>query len=113
MKVLIVDDSLEFGEICAEALKSQNIEAVTIEKNNKALLKALNDSSFDAVIIDLMLLNSEIISEIKSFNTKIIAVSVYDSPYVERNTVESGVDFYLLLPCGLDELVEIVKKVGR
>ncbi len=41
MKVLIVDDSLEFGEICAEAPKSQNIEAVTIEKNNKALLKAL------------------------------------------------------------------------
>ena len=113
MKVLIVNDSLEFGGIFAKALKNENIEAVTIKKSNQALLKALNDSSFDVVIIDLMLLNDEITSKIKSYNTKIIAVSVFDSPHAERKAIEIGVDFYLLLPCSIDEFVEIVKKVGR
>lgn len=112
MKVLIADDCLEFGGICSEALKGENIETVTIKKNNKALLQALKNRSFDAAIIDLTLLNDEIISKIKSYNTKIIVVSVYDLPYAKRKAIESSTDFFLLLPCDIDTIVEIVKRVG-
>ena len=65
----------------------------------------------DQVIIDLLESNNEIISKIKSYNTKIIVVSAYDLPNTERKLIQNGADFFLLKPFGMDELVKIIKEL--
>ena len=49
MRVLIEDDSIEFGTLCAEFLHNENIDAVTIKKDREKLLEALKNSHFDVV----------------------------------------------------------------
>lgn len=112
MRVLIEDDSMEFGMLCADSLQNENIDAVTIKKGGENLLEALKGSHFDIVIMDLLELNDDIISKIKSYNTRIIVISAYDMPNIEKKAIKSGVDFFLLKPFDINVLIKIIKELG-
>lgn len=111
MRILIEDDSFEFGTIFADFLKRNNIDAITIEKDNEKMLETIKNNHFDIVIMDVLDVKDNIISKIKSYNTKVIVISAFDSPSLKREAIKNGADVFMLKPFSINEFIEMINKL--
>ncbi|MDR0222692.1 MAG: sporulation transcription factor Spo0A [Oscillospiraceae bacterium] len=103
-RVLIGDDSMEFGLNWADALKAKGMYAVTRPKNGRVIFDAYKAGRFDAVIAEAKMPGLDAVSligEIKSLPGDfplIIIIANYDSPQTEREIMEAGARYYMVKP---------------
>lgn len=67
IKVLIGDDSAEYGIACASALRSMGLYVITRRKDGKALLDAIRNDAPDVVVMDAILPHMDAIELMKRF----------------------------------------------
>ncbi len=115
LKVLIGDDATEFGKNCANILKSYSMEVSTCKKDGKVLLSEIEKQKPDVVIGDVFMPNMDMLSVLKGIkslaleHTPIVMVmSGFDSPQLEKETLESGASYYFIKPFDLNVLAERV-----
>lgn len=65
IKVLIGDDSAEYGIACASALRSMGLYVITRRKDGKALLDAIRNDAPDVVVMDAILPHMDAIELMK------------------------------------------------
>ncbi|MDO4743737.1 MAG: response regulator, partial [bacterium] len=73
LKVIIADDTTEFGNNCSNVLKSYGMETVLCQKDGLKLLKMIIDTSPDIVLADIFMPNLDILgvlAELKNSNIK-------------------------------------------
>jgi len=110
IKVLIGDDSAEFGVNYAYALRKFGMYVVTRPKNGEILLDEIKRSCPDVVIMDAVLPGIDaidIIKEIKQSEdnkTSFIITSSYDNPFIEKQVMNSGAGYFMLKPLNLKTL---------
>lgn len=104
IKVLIGDDSVEYGVTCASTLRNMGMYAITRPKDGGILFETIKNDSPDVVIIDAILPGMdaiELIKKARSLNPKrpeFIVTSSYDNPFVERQVMQSGAAYFMLKP---------------
>ena len=104
IKVLIGDDSVEFGVTCANALRGMGMYAVTRQKDGEVLFETIKNDSFDVVVIDAILPRMDAIELIKKVQAlggkkpEFIVTSSYDNPFVERQVMQNGAAYFMLKP---------------
>ena len=104
IKVLIGDDSVEFGVTCANTLRGMGMYAVTRQKNGEVLFDTIKNDSFDVVVMDAILPHIDAIELIKKVQAlggkkpEFIVTSSYDNPFVERQVMQSGAAYFMLKP---------------
>lgn len=104
IKVLLGDDSLNFGSVCAEMLEKMNFHVMNTAKDGVALLEAIHRFSPDIVVMESFMPHIDSIGIMKSiFATAgraplFIVTSSYENAQVEKEVMESGATLYLLKP---------------
>jgi len=116
MKILLIEDDLEFAELIDDFLSSRSIETVTEDDPYKALV--LNLSDYDLVLLDLGLPGIDGIEICKKFREKsnipIIISSARSSVSDKVLGLQLGADDYLPKPYDPDELyARIISLIRR
>lgn len=119
MKVLIGDDSREFGLNLASLLKAEGMYAIARQKNGRVILDAAETEMPDLLIIDARMNDmnaSELLDEIRRNLGRLpltVVVSDYSSPFLEREILEAGADSFLAKPLAAEEIVRKCKSLCR
>lgn len=110
IKVLIGDDSAEYGIACASSLRAAGLYVITRRKDGRILVDAIQHDAPDVVIVDAVLPNldaMELMRRVRSGTGKqpyFIVTSAYDSAFIEKQAMESGASYFMLKPFNLEML---------
>ncbi len=110
IKVLIGDDSVEYGITCASTLRNMGMYAVTRPKDGGVLFETIKNDSPDVVIVDAILPHMDAIELIKKVQAlggkkpEFIVTSSYDNPFIERQVMQNGAAYFMLKPFDLNSL---------
>lgn len=118
-KLLIVDDEVSILQLLTRALKGEGIEIVTATRMADAEF-AIKNARPELIIADLRLTGVlgqeglELISYVKekSPDSKVIIMTGYGSPEIEREAYERGALHYFEKPVDLQRLKDKVKQAG-
>lgn len=118
-KILIVDDEESILLVLSNALKADGVEIITTTKIEEAEY-ALKNTFFDLVIADIRLTGVvgreglELLQYIqeKSPGTRVIIMTAYGSPEIEKEAYERGAYFYFEKPIDLRILNNRLKESG-
>ena len=116
MKILLIEDDLEFAQLITDFLFTRSIKTDTCEDPFKALVLNLND--YDLVLLDLGLPGIDGLEICKEFRKKskipIIISSARNSTMDKVTGLQIGADDYLPKPYDPDELyARIVSLIRR
>lgn len=112
VKVLIGDDTAEYGVSCASVLRSQGMYAYTRPKNGNTLLESIRSDTPDVVVIDAVLPHMDAIELMKKAGAgngkrpAFIVTSSYDNSFVEQQVMQNGAAYFMLKPFDLSVLGE-------
>lgn len=104
IKVLIGDDSREFGVAAADVLRGMGFFCITRPKDGHVLFDAIKDESPDVAILDLSMPNLDAIELMKKLNrsgTKkpvFIIASPCDNAFAQKQAMNAGAAYYLIRP---------------
>lgn len=104
IKVLIGDDSREFGVAAADVLRGMGFFCITRPKDGPVLLEAIKDEAPDAAIIDLSMPGIDAIELMKKINRSdihkpvFIVTSPCDNAFGEKQAIQAGAAYFLIRP---------------
>ncbi|MBR1822758.1 MAG: sporulation transcription factor Spo0A [Ruminococcus sp.] len=119
IKVLIGDDTANFGIRLASALREKGLYAYTRRKDEKTLCAAIIKEHPDVVITDLTFEDSDalvLIKEVRSAGEKsaaFIIVSDVSNSFIERQVIENGAAYYMTAPVEPSALDKIIRGVAE
>lgn len=120
IKVLIGDDSAEYGVACANTLRSMGFFVVARPKDGLSLFEAIKNEMPDVAIIDAIMPNFDAIELMKKIMNSVykkplfIVASTYDNPFIEKQVMENGASYFMLKPFEMKTLGErIMALTGR
>lgn len=117
MKVLLVEDQRELANWMQKGLCEEGFACDCFENGSEALA-SIQDQSYDAIILDIMLPGRDGLSILRclreSGNTvPVILVTARDRPSERIEGLNTGADDYLIKPFYLDELVARLRAIWR
>ena len=104
IKVLIGDDTAEYGIACANSLRTMGFFVVARSKDGLLIFEAIKNEMPDVVIIDAIMPNLDAIELMQKINVSVykkpifIVVSTYDNPFIEKQVMEKGASYFMLRP---------------
>lgn len=110
IKVLIGDDSVEYGIAIASTLRGLGMYAVTRPKDGSVLFETIKNDRPEVVVLDAVLPKMdaiEIIQQVTALGGKtpeFIVTSPYDNVFIEKEIMKSGAAYYMLKPFELKTL---------
>ncbi len=113
LKIVIADDSTELGQNCAKALKGYGMDVVLCQKDGQQVLSAVRLQKPDVVLADVFMPNLDIIgvlNGIREIDSKerpmVMAMSSFDNPRLEKETLDAGASYYFLKPFDINTMAE-------
>ena len=113
LKIVIADDSTELGQSCAKALKGYGMDVVLCEKDGRRILEKNKAIKPDVILADVFMPNLDILgvlSDLKNTNEKerpmVMAMSSFDNPRLEKETLDAGASYYFLKPFDINTMAE-------
>ena len=105
ISVLIADNSEYFAIPCANVMKAHGLDVTMTEKDGKAVLKALSHHRPDVILMDLFLPRLDalgVLGEMErlqmTHRPRVMILSNFDNPTLEREVMAAGADYYFLKP---------------
>lgn len=113
LKIVIADDSTELGQNCAKALKGYGMEVILCQKDGQIVLNTVKLQKPDVVLADVFMPNLDIIgvlNGIREMQSKerpmVMAMSSFDNPRLEKETLDAGACYYFLKPFDINTMAE-------
>ena len=120
LKVMLADDSTEFGQNCGGVLRSYGFDVEFCRKDGSEILGQIEKVSPDVLIMDVFMPHVDalgVMKELPSQNLSkkplIMLMSSVDNPRFEQEVLGAGADYYFLKPFDTDVLAErIIQLTG-
>lgn len=110
VKVLIGDDSVEYGIACASSLRGKGLYVVTRPKDGNVILESIKNDTPDVVVIDAILPHIDAIEMMKRITSSgcrkpaFIITSAYDNTFIEKQVMQNGASYFMLKPFDVNTL---------
>src|ERR1700681_4783447 len=109
MRILFVEDDREVADYVSRGLEEEN-NSVTVSFDGMSALQAAQSSSFDVIVLDVMLPfmdGFEVTRRLRaqSVTTPILLLTARDSPQDVVRGLDAGADDYLTKPFSFDVLL--------
>lgn len=108
LKVLVADESEEFGQCCKNVFNEFGIEVVLCEKDGEILLRRAATEKPDIILADVFMPKLDILGVkssldlIDSLNSPLVmAFSPLDNNRLEKQILDAGICYYFLMPFDL------------
>ena len=113
LNVIIADDSAEFGQKCARILKGYGMEVELCEKDGNKIINVFQKQKADVIIADVFMPGLDILgvlNSLKEVDSKdrpmVMAMSTFDNPRLEKQTIEAGASYYFLKPFDINIMAQ-------
>ncbi len=113
LNVIIADDSAEFGQKCARILKGYGMEVELCEKDGNKIINVFQKQKADVIIADVFMPGLDILgvlNSLKEVDAKdrpmVMAMSTFDNPRLEKQTIEAGASYYFLKPFDINIMAQ-------
>ncbi len=119
LKVLIADDAAEFGQACSKALNNYGMDTLFCAKDGVEVVSKIHAYSPDVVLADVFMPGKDlmgVMSEIAKSGIKtppvFMAMSSFDNPRLENETIMSGASYYFIKPFDFGLLAERINQIA-
>ncbi len=119
LKILIADDTTDFGMACAEVLKNYGMDAEVCKKDGQVLLGRIKRDKPDIVLADVFMTNTDILGvlgQLKKPEFKdapiVLAMAGFDNPKLESELLGAGAAYYFLKPFDFNMLAERILQIS-
>lgn len=113
LKVLIADNSMDFGQICSSVLSAHGFQCVTAEKDGFYVVEVIKRERPDIVLLDVFMSHLDAIGVMKSVASldlpkkpMFMVMSSFDNPMLQKEVMTGGAAYYFLKPFDMDVLAE-------
>lgn len=119
IKVLIGDDTADYGVKIASKLRENGIYAYTRRRDGDVIFQAIKNDCPDVVVADLTLQNLDGIALMKKIDELIIKkpefiiTSSIKNNFIERQAIEGGASYFMIKPFEVENLCSVIKSVVR
>lgn len=121
LKVLLADNSAEFGHPCANLLKTYGIEVLSLDKDGSKIFNEVKRFKPDVLIMDVFMPKLDaigVLNQLRTMDPKskpiCMVVSKSDSRMLENELMKTGADYYFLRPVEMEVIAErIFQFTGR
>ena len=117
-KIILADDSSEFGQTCSNVLRSHGFLVTLVPKDGGEVLSALEKEMPDVVLMDVFMPHIDGLGVLKAIDAKkmaqrplVMLMSSVDNPRFEQEVLSAGADYYFIKPFDLDMLAERIKQM--
>ncbi|MGN1202307.1 MAG: sporulation transcription factor Spo0A [Eubacterium sp.] len=104
LKVLIADDSVQFGKECQKELKSAGFDVILTAKDGSRVISILDSQHIDVVLMDAFMPNGDAIEVLEHMNSSLnekplaAVISSVDSQDFEEQMIRAGANYYFIKP---------------
>ncbi len=113
LNVIIADESAEFGQKCARILKGYGMEVELCEKDGYKIINTLQKQKADVVVADVFMSGLDILGVLNNLKEiepqekpMVMAMSSFDNPKLEKQTLEAGASYYFLRPFDINTMAQ-------
>ena len=117
--IVIGDNSAEFGKICMDILEQSGFTVTLTEKDGNLLLKQIDETLPEVVIMDAYMKSLDAIGVMKQLNRRdkskqpaCIVTSAFENKFMEDEIMKQGAAYYILKPFDLSALVDRVNDLA-
>lgn len=116
IKILIGDDTAQYGVFCASSLRSSGFFVITRQKEGNVIYEAIKNEQPDVVIIDAVMPGMdaiELIRKTERLTAKplYIVTSPYENSFIETQVMNAGASYFMLKPFDVKVLGERIKSM--
>ncbi len=103
IKVLIAEDSMEYGVICANKLRTEHFYVFTRRQDGRVVLDSIEKEHPDVVVMDAVMSNLDAIEVLKKTEhlqnrPLFIVTSSYESSFLQCQVMKHGAAYFMLKP---------------
>ena len=115
IKILIGDDSAQYGVSCASSLRSLGFFVITRPKDGLVIYDAIRNEAPDVVLTDAVMPNLDAIELIRKVmqssykKPMFIVTSAYENAFIEQQVMNAGASYFMLKPFDIKMLGERIK----
>ena len=114
IKILIGDDSAQYGVFCAANLRNPGFFVITRQKDGMVIFDAVKNELPDVVIVDAVMPGIdaiELIRRSEKLDKKplYIVTSAYENSFIENQVMNAGASYFMLKPFDVKVLGERIK----
>lgn len=116
LKVLIADDTAQFGKECQQELKNEGFEVILTAKDGERVISIIDSQHIDAIVMDVFMANEDAIDVMDHINSSLaekpltILLSAIDSQSFEEQMISAGADYYFIKPVNPKS---VAKRIAR
>jgi two-component system response regulator (stage 0 sporulation protein A) len=118
LKVLIADDSTEFGQNCANVINSYKMEAVLCPKDGKVLTEYAERIKPDVILSDMFMPNidalgvmNKLFADDSTVRPYYFVLSGFSNPRLEAEALSAGASYVFIKPFDFAILAERILKI--
>ncbi len=117
VKVLLGDDSKDFGVNFASLLRNKGFYVIARPKDGLILFDAIKNETPDVVIMDVIMPNLNGVELVDKFNhtpykkPHFIVCTSYSDPYLEKSAFDRGIECYMRKPIDIDYLTKRINRI--
>jgi len=117
LNILVVEDDIELAQLLAQGLREEAYE-VDIARDGLVALELSRTSSFDVILLDIMLPGMSGLDVARQLRCRkqdvgVLMLTARDAVPDVVNGLDAGADDYLTKPFSFQELLARVRSVGR
>lgn len=115
IKILIGDDSAQYGVSCASSLRTMGFFVITRQKDGLVIYDAIKNEQPDVVITDAVMPSLDAIELIKKVDScgckkpLFIVTSAYENAFIESQVMNAGASYFMLKPFDVKIMGERIK----
>ena len=119
LKILIADDSMEFGRACADILKNYGMDADVCKRDGQILLNRIKRDKPDVVLADVFMANMDILGLLAQLKNPefsappiVLATAGFENTKLESELLNAGAAYYFLKPIDFNMLAERIIQIS-
>lgn len=118
IKVLVADNSSEFGKVCKQVFSSSGIDVILTPKDGVKAIEVIKEQKPDVVLLDMFMQGIDAIEVMKRVSAEsqpkpnFIVMSSVDNSYFEMESLQKGASYYILKPFDMNVLASRIKQLS-
>lgn len=118
IKILIADDSVDFGKECKKELEEAGFEVVLTSKDGAKVISLIDVQHYDAILMDVFMAHMDGIDVLEHINSSlnekplVFLISAVDNVDFEEQMINAGADYYFIKPVSPHTIVNRIEKLS-
>lgn len=118
IKVLVADNSVDLGMVCAATLKSYGMDVKTVNKDGQEVIETVNQESPDVVLMNAFMTRIDaigVMQAIKHMDLEkkpiMMVMSTDNNGMIGSQTINAGASYFFPMPFDYDVLAERINQL--